>query len=241
MTKKNKEKKSGLGRGLDSLIPVVEESTDNEEENITSFNDVEEENNSILGDEVAIEKSPDEELDLEKVSKLGDEIANADLNLEEEISSDSDDITLKDEELKIIETFDEVLSEEEIAKPSEEVEILPFNKINFTENESSMLEIKEILDANKDELDLLYLVGEEDLSSDKDFEIDEEKFKEVLEVVEDNPRITLWSSKAAAVLRYLRKTEPEFSISNEASKLIEEAICEKYPELCLEFEKSKEE
>ncbi|MBR5502954.1 MAG: hypothetical protein IKV87_00665 [Methanobrevibacter sp.] len=54
---------------------------------------------------------------------------------------------------------------------------------------------------------------------------------EVIETVEKNPRITLWSARSAAVLRYLRKTEPEFSISNEASNLIDEAIAEKYPEI----------
>ncbi|MDK2853750.1 MAG: hypothetical protein PWP49_547 [Thermococcaceae archaeon] len=52
-----------------------------------------------------------------------------------------------------------------------------------------------------------------------------------------NPRITLWSPEAAAVLRYLRKTIPEFSISNEASKLLEKAIKEKYPEIWSMVEK----
>ncbi len=49
--------------------------------------------------------------------------------------------------------------------------------------------------------------------------------------VKKNPRITLWSSRSAAVLRYLKKTQPEFSISKEASKLIEGAVKEKYPEI----------
>lgn len=49
--------------------------------------------------------------------------------------------------------------------------------------------------------------------------------------VKKNPRITLWSSRSAAVLRYLKKTQPEFSISKEASKLIEDAVKEKYPEI----------
>ncbi|USG99442.1 hypothetical protein K1720_07925 [Thermococcus argininiproducens] len=52
-----------------------------------------------------------------------------------------------------------------------------------------------------------------------------------------NPRITLWSPEATAVLRYLRKTVPEFSISNEASKLLEKAIKEKYPEIWESVEK----
>ncbi len=59
---------------------------------------------------------------------------------------------------------------------------------------------------------------------------------EVKEVVAKNPRITLWSARSAAVFRYLRKTEPEFSISKEASLMIEEAVSEKYPEIWKLFE-----
>ncbi len=51
-----------------------------------------------------------------------------------------------------------------------------------------------------------------------------ENVAEVKEIVDKNPRITLWSSQSAAVFRYLRKTEPEFSISKEASVLIDEAV-----------------
>lgn len=58
-----------------------------------------------------------------------------------------------------------------------------------------------------------------------------DKVKEVLEEVKKNPRITLWSARSAAVLRYLKKTKPEFSISKEASLLIEEAIKNKYPQI----------
>ena len=54
--------------------------------------------------------------------------------------------------------------------------------------------------------------------------------------VRKNPRISLWSAKSAAVLRLLKKTKPEFSISKEASALIEEAVKDKYPELWEEFE-----
>lgn len=59
---------------------------------------------------------------------------------------------------------------------------------------------------------------------------------EVKEIVEKNPRITLWSSRSSAVFRYLRKTEPEFSISKEASILIDEAVSKKYPEIWKLFE-----
>ena len=59
---------------------------------------------------------------------------------------------------------------------------------------------------------------------------------EVKQIVDKNPRITLWSSRSSAVFRYLRKTEPEFSISKEASILIEEAVSKKYPEIWALFE-----
>ncbi|HHI00855.1 MAG TPA: hypothetical protein ENL40_05230 [Thermococcus litoralis] len=62
-------------------------------------------------------------------------------------------------------------------------------------------------------------------------EINKEALEISLQEALKNPRITLWSPEAAAVLRYLRKTIPEFSISNEASKLLEKAIKEKYPEI----------
>ncbi len=60
---------------------------------------------------------------------------------------------------------------------------------------------------------------------------DSQRVEAVLTEVRKNPRISLWSARSAAVLRYLKKTQPEFSISNEASKLIEEAVKEKYPEI----------
>jgi len=66
--------------------------------------------------------------------------------------------------------------------------------------------------------------------------IDPEMVEAILEEVKKNPRISLWSAKSAAVLRYLRKTEPEFSISSEASLIIEEAIKIKYPEIWELFE-----
>ena len=58
-----------------------------------------------------------------------------------------------------------------------------------------------------------------------------EVMKEALADAKQNPRISLWSPRSAAVLRYLRKTKPEFSISEEASLLLEEAIMKKYPDI----------
>jgi len=79
--------------------------------------------------------------------------------------------------------------------------------------------------------------------SEKDFEdqneltkIHEKIVDDILTDVRKNPRISFWSARTAAVLRFLRKTEPEFSISSEASLLIEEAVKEKYPEIWELFE-----
>lgn len=60
----------------------------------------------------------------------------------------------------------------------------------------------------------------------------------VLEV-RKNPRISLWSAKSAAVLRFLKNTKPAFSISKEASRLIEEAVQQEYPEIWEMFEDEK--
>jgi hypothetical protein len=61
--------------------------------------------------------------------------------------------------------------------------------------------------------------------------IDSQRVEAVLIEVKKNPRISLWSARSAAVLRYLKKTQPEFSISKEASSLIEEAVKDRYPEI----------
>lgn len=77
---------------------------------------------------------------------------------------------------------------------------------------------------------------ENDVQTSQEIQVNQEHVDEVIEIVEKNPRITLWSSKSSAVFRYLRKTEPEFSISKEASVLIEEAVAKKYPEIWALFE-----
>lgn len=64
-----------------------------------------------------------------------------------------------------------------------------------------------------------------------DSRIDPDLVESVMIEVRKNPRISLWSAKSAAVLRLLKKTKPEFSISKEASALIEEAVKDKYPDL----------
>ena len=73
----------------------------------------------------------------------------------------------------------------------------------------------------------------EDKSS---YVIEKGMVENVILEVHKNPRISLWSAKSAAVLRLLKKTKPEFSISKEASSLIEEAVKNKYPNLWEVFE-----
>ena len=49
--------------------------------------------------------------------------------------------------------------------------------------------------------------------------------------------IAIWSPKISAVMWYLKKTTPEFSISEEARAILEEGLEKKYPEL---FQKVRE-
>jgi hypothetical protein len=50
--------------------------------------------------------------------------------------------------------------------------------------------------------------------------------------------VAVWSPTISAVLWYLKKTTPEFSISDEARTILEEGLGKKYPEL---YQKIKEE
>jgi hypothetical protein len=73
--------------------------------------------------------------------------------------------------------------------------------------------------------------GDSGIIESKKWVADDKIVEDVLLEVHKNPRISLWSAKSAAVLRFLKKTKPEFSISNEASLLIEEAVKERHPEI----------
>ncbi len=77
-----------------------------------------------------------------------------------------------------------------------------------------------------------------ELQNVKDITYNLEVISDALADAKQNPRISLWSPKSAVVLRYLRKTKPEFSISEEAGLLLEEAIKERYPELLEQVEKA---
>ena len=111
-------------------------------------------------------------------------------------------------------------------KPKEEGE----EDAKKTTSENTNEEISEVLD---DEENNEESTQEVDVNlTDKE----KENIEEVKKIVRKNPRITLWSSRSSCVFRYLRKTEPEFSISKEASTLIDKAVSEKYPEIWELFE-----
>ena len=204
-----KEKNTGLGRGLDSLIPKIEE-TEVEEgislEDLLRGSEEEAKTFEELVEEVEEEFEGEDEI--QELEKSADE--------EEEETKESSDYTnvLFNDDEKPAE--DGAKNEEKISS-EKSVEIID-SAVNLNEDDNASSEIIEASDDLKE-------VGS--LLSEKE----EKLVDEVIETVENNPRITLWSAKSAAVLRYLRKTEPEFSISNEASNLIDAAIAEKYPEI----------
>ena len=204
-----KEKNTGLGRGLDSLIPKIEET---EVEEGISLEDLlrESEDESKTFEELVeeVEEEFDGEDELQVLEKSAD--------VEDEKPKDSSEYTnvfFNDDE-KVED--DEIKTEEKISS-EKSVENID-STVNLNEETDASSEIIEASDDIKE-------VGS--LLSEKE----EKLIDEVIETVEKNPRITLWSAKSAAVLRYLRKTEPEFSISSEASDLIDAAIAEKYPEI----------
>ena len=69
----------------------------------------------------------------------------------------------------------------------------------------------------------------------------DELLKRSIEEARKSPKLSVWSPKASAVLKFLKKTTPEFSISREAAKLLEEAVKSKYPEIWKAVEEAMKE
>ena len=204
-----KEKNTGLGRGLDSLIPKVEET---EIEEGISLEDLlrESEDESKTFEELVeeVEEEFDGEDDLQVLEKSADE--------EEEKPKESSEYT------NVFFNDDEKVEENDVKTDEEISSEKSVENIDSTVNLNEKTEASsEIIEASDDLKEVGSLLSEKE----------EKLIDEVIETVEKNPRITLWSARSAAVLRYLRKTEPEFSISSEASDLIDAAIAEKYPEI----------
>ena len=183
--------RKGLGKGLDSLIPDFY-NEDFDSNSPQSLEDMlnekkEEEEVETQVDEEPVEEAPAEE-DIEQDEGKEDVDEENDMESSEtgdgtgEIESDPEDIDESSEDLRSVESGQEVVQ----APPK--------------------------------------------------IQVRQEHIDEVKQIVDKNPRITLWSSRSAAVFRYLRKTEPEFSISKEASVLIDEAVAKKFPEIWALFD-----
>lgn len=139
---------------------------------------------------------------------------------------------LKEEETTVEDVVDDVTSKEETEV---EDEVTPEE-----ETESDDTDVEEGIETEKSDDSSEELSGnhggEETVQTSSEIQIQKEHIDDVKKIVDKNPRITLWSSRSSAVLRYLRKTEPEFSISKEASILIDEAVSKKYPEIWALFD-----
>ncbi len=217
-------KNTGLGKGLDSLIPDISLEEDQEEETISLEDllkkDSSDEDNENLNDN-QVQEEEIEEVQLEEQEEQQENPENQEQEIVEE---------------EVVEVKKEELEEDQV----EEIEDISTSKNDSSDaSEDDVKIVEEPIQNIEDNDDSTQIIEEESHENDVDVLLtkkQEEDICKVIEIVENNPRITLWSAKSAAVLRYLRKTEPEFSISNEASKLIEEAIAEKYPEIWTLFD-----
>ena len=122
---------------------------------------------------------------------------------------------------------------EDIKNITADVELIASDIKHSDETDDENIEITNVIDYSESKNNA---PNEEIKEKTKFQELNQEEINEIVKIVSKNPRITLWSQKSAAVFRYLRKTKPEFSISKEASKLIDEAVCVKYPEIWKLFE-----
>ena len=122
----------------------------------------------------------------------------------------------------IISQTDEVISEEVGSDKGINDEIRGDEVMN------DVVRSDEIVRSNKEEVRIGEVRSEELISN---------KLEDAVREATRNPRISLWSPKSAAVLRYLRKTVPEFSISEEARSLLEDEIKRKYGKIWEEVER----
>ena len=62
-------------------------------------------------------------------------------------------------------------------------------------------------------------------------EIDEIIIKQVFKKIDNKPRLAFWDHESAAVLHYLKETQPNFSMSAETARLMRKSIKEAHPEI----------
>lgn len=154
-------------------------------------------------------------------------------NEEEEIetSKTTDEVQTPKDDTQEENIFDQIEKEMESEKEESVEEVI---EEEVSQNVEEVTQSEENDETSEDISSSISV--EEDVQTSQEVQIKKEHVAEVKEIVDKNPRITLWSSRSSAVFRYLRKTEPEFSISKEASILIEEAVSKKYPEIWALFE-----
>lgn len=202
--------RKSLGKGLASLIPDFY-NEDFDSNSTQSLEDImnETENNEEIKDS--------EEKNVPKEKSSNDVNNNSN---EEEISKD--------------ETLEESGNDETQKNIFEEIEEEKNNQEKSIDSNETTLK-EDVSENIKESENISIQNNEKNTSTTQETKI-QEHIVEVKEIVDKNPRITLWSSRSSAVFRYLRKTEPEFSISKEASNLIEEAVAKKYPEIWALFD-----
>jgi len=237
MAKNNKENKRGLGRGLDSLIPKINDSDEDEKSEKSSLT-----LEDILSEEDTKE-NPDEKKRKTKEISVKKEAKKKEISsTKKEKKSDKKETKTKEEETPDEKKLEKEKKIEELANEMEEIEKeLSIKKENVDIITEEIIEdvVKE--DSATKEINKTKEIKSTKEKADKTTEAAKIKenlndyeltsIEEVKEIIEKNPRITLWSAKSSAVFRYLRKTRPEFSISKEASELIDNAVSEKYPEI----------
>ena len=186
---------------------------------IPEFYDEDFDSNAALSleDMLKEDENSDSEESIDKVSEDDESNVN---DIEE---SGEDDSVVDESNVNDVDSDDRQEDEEEY-KPEET------SNEEITEENDENIDSSENISSTED--------GQDSLSNPQEIKR-QENVAEVLDIVDKNPRITLWSSRSAAVFRYLRKTEPEFSISREASILIDEAVSKKYPEIWDLFEDLK--
>ena len=68
-------------------------------------------------------------------------------------------------------------------------------------------------------------------STDQMDEIDEIIIKKVFKQIDNKPRLAFWDHESAAVLHYLKETQPNFSMSAETARLMRKSIKEEHPDI----------
>ena len=204
--------RKGLGKGLDSLIP--------------DFYNEDFDSNSTLSLEDLLNETEDKVPEEETIIEESEDI-NEENTPNEELSSDIE------EETPVVEVSND--NDDTQKNIFEQIEEEKNDQKNSIDSDEDVIKKEIQVDTEESEVVSGIQGGKEGLPTPQELKV-KEHVAEVKEIVDKNPRITLWSSRSSAVFRYLRKTEPEFSISKEASKLIEEAFAKKYPEIWALFD-----